>query len=307
MLKNLDYISQDRPTIFNEDVYLFTDSGKVLTGRHRRDPIKNIFDLMEASELSFIRDNMFFAGLKPLLLVDSSIGPIFIDNSLFGSYRLLIAIVPHFSKSEFLSVIQQRLKSITFPSLQMKAELEFDYQIALDETHEEFAQRLLVTHRGAYYYRSRSRTNGELSMLMSEIAYDYSRFCGCELQLNISGVGLFEMKNELCIDSYIFALTSLLFLARHYSINTMARMDVFFNEMGVYFEFGFELASEYKSISLLNEANELKNFKFRVSSRLLECDFYQDDRAFATRVYPWFRHPNSSDIKEPRKEFIYNL
>ena len=51
----------------------------------------------------------------------------------------------------------------------------------------------------------------------------------------------------------------------------------------------------------------LKNFKFRASSRLFECDYYQNERAFAVRCYPWFKHPNSADLKEKKREFIYNL
>lgn len=306
MLKNFNPIIEDSPLLFNEDVYLFSDSGKVLTGRHGGESINNILSLIDLNELSFVRDNMFFAGMRPLLLIESSAGPIFIDVSLFGSYRLLIAIIPHFEREVTLALVKGKLKSIILPSPRMKLELETLDNI---ETHgcKEFIEKLLATHRGAYYYRVHGRTNGEISMMMSEIAYDFSHFCGCELELTISGVGLYEMKNDLCIDSYVFALTSLLFLARNYSASRKAKMDIFFNEMGVYFEFGFEVADEYRSISLIDKASELKNFKFRATSRLFDCDFYQDNRAFAVRGYPWFRHPNSADLKEKRKEFIYNL
>ena len=84
-------------------------------------------------------------------------------------------------------------------------------------------------------------------------------------------------------------------------------MDIFFDEMGIYFEFGFEIASEFRKLSLIKEADELKNFAFRASSRLFDCDYFQNDRIFATRVYPWFRHPDSADLKEPKRKFIYNL
>lgn len=307
MLRKFEPIIRDEPVIFNEDVYLFTDSGKVLVGRHGGESVKNVFDLMDRREVYFIRENMFFAGLKPLLLVDSSVGPIFVDDSLFGSYRLLIAIIPHFGREETFSLVKERISQIVHPSDKIKAELEFYYGVKLDAVHEELAERLLSTHRGAYYYHTHGRTNADISVLMSEIAYDFSRFCGCELELRVNNVGLFEMKNNLCIDSYIFALTSLLFLARDRSVSGRAVMDVFFDEMGVYFEFGFEICEEYRGVSLLNEASELKNFKFRAESRLFNCDYYQNDRAFAVRCYPWFRHPDSADIKEKRKEFIYNI
>lgn len=307
MLKKFNSIIQDDPILFSEDVYLFTDSGKVLTGRHGRESIKNIFALIDAKDLAFIRDNMFFAGLQPLLLMDSKLGPIFIDDSLFGSYRLLIAIIPHFSKIETLSIVQKKLRQIVLPSPKMKEELEGEFNIEFDEFHIRFAQKILTTHRGSFYYRVHGRTNGEISMMMSEIAYDFSCFCGCELEIRTKGVGLFEMKNDLCIDSYIFALVSGLFAARNYSANRKAKMDIFFSEMGITLEFGFEFASEYKQKSLLIESNELKNFKFWASSRLFDCDYYQNERAFAIRAYPWYKHPDSADIKEPRREFIYNL
>ena len=307
MLKKINPITQDVPILFNKDVYLFTDSGKVLTGRHKRETLNDIFFILDQEELSFIRDNMFFVGLHPLLLVESSMGPILIDDSLFASYRLPVAIIPHFSRDEVLTIVKERLHTIVLPSPKMKVELEWEHNISLDNSHDEFAKRLLTTHRGANYYRVHGKTNGEISMMMSEIAYDFSRFCGCELEFNIYGVGLFEMKNNLCIDSYIFALTSLLFSARNYSANIKAKMDVYFEEIGISFEFGFEVADEFKSLSLLQEAKELKNFKFRASSRLFDCDYYQNERAFAVRGYPWFKHPNSADLKEKRREFIYNI
>lgn len=307
MLKNFNPIIQDKPILFNEDVYLINEAGKVLTGRHGGKNLKDIFSFVEESEFSFIRDNMFFAGLHPLLLVDSSKGPIFIDDSLFGSYRLFVAVIPHFSKSEILAMVKNRLRSIVLPSPKMKAELELEYQIVFDDSHTDFIDTLFATHRGVYYYQVRGRTNGEISMKMSEIAYDFSRFCGCELELNIEGVGLFEMKNDLCVDSYIFALVSLLFAARNYSSSRKARMDIFFDEMGVYFEFGFELASEFRLMPILRDAKEMKNFKFWASSRLFDCEYYQNERAFAVRGYPWFKHPNSADLKERKREFIYNI
>lgn len=307
MHKKFNPIIQDEPTVFYEDVYLFSDSGKVLTGRHGAKSIKNIFDLIDKEEFVFVRGNMFFAGLQPLLLVDSDVGPIFIDDTLFGSYRLLVAIIPHFSRQEILTIVKDEIKPITLASNRMKSELEFNNSIALDSSHKEFAQRLLSTHRGPYYYRVHGRTNGEISMMMSEIAYDYSCHCGCELEITINGVGLYEMKNDLCIDSYVFALTSLLFLARNYSVRRRAKMDIYFNEMGIYLEFGFEMASEYYGKTLTREAEELKNFQFRASSRLFNCDYYQTEKIFAVRCYPWFKHPNSADLKEPKKEFIYDI
>ena len=307
MHKKFQPIIQETPTLFYEDVYLFLDSGKVLTGRHGNIPPKNIFDLIDDDEYRFVSENMFFSGLKPILLVNSSKGPIFIDNSLFGSYRLLIAIIPHFSKIETLAIVKNKLWSIVMPSTSIKEDLELKCDIMFDNSHEEFAERLLNMHRGAYYYRVHGKTNGELSMMISEIAYDYSVFCGCELELTVKGVGLFEMKNDICIDSYIFALTSLLFLARNYSKLVRAKMDVFFDEMGMRFEYGFEIASDFQSMCLTQEAAELKNFKFFASARLFDCDYYQNDRVFAVRAYPWFKHPNSADLKERRTEFIYNI
>ena len=240
-------------------------------------------------------------------MVDSSVGPIIIDNSLYGNYKVLIAIIPHFSRSETLAITNAKFNSIILLSSRMQAELECGADILFDDSHNSFAEMLLNTHRGVYYYSVHGRTNGEISMMMSEIAYDCSRFCGCELEFNSYVSGLFEMKNDLCTNSYIFALVSLLFAARNYSSNRKAKMDVYLSEMGTSFEFGFEIAEEFKSSSLLVESKELKNFKFRAENYLFDCDFYQNDRVFAVRGFPWFKHPNSADIKERRKEFIYNI
>ena len=307
MLKKFNPILQDKTILFNEDVYLFNDSGKVFSGRHGMNCVKNIFDIVDKGEIPFVRENIFFAGLHPLLLVDSSMGPIFIDDSLFAAYRLLIAVIPHFSRNEVLAIVKNKLKSITLVSPSIKTELESIAKVQFDDSHNDFAERLLSTHRGTYYYRVHGLTSGEISMLMSEIAYDYSRFCGCELEFNIYGAGLFEMKNDLCIDSYIFSLVSLLFAARNYSASRKAKMDVFLNEMGVYFEFGFEIANDFKTLSFFTDVKEIKNFKFRASSRLFDCDYYQNESVFAVRGFPWFKHPDSADLKERRREFIYNI
>ena len=307
MLKKYNPIIQDKTILFNEDVYLFNDSGNVFSGRQGRERVKDIFAIVDKSDIPFIRDNIFFAGLHPLLLVDSRLGPIFIDDSLFATYRLLIAVIPHFSRNEVLAIVKNKLKSITLVSPSIKTELEVIGEVQFDDSHNDFAERLLSTHRGTYYYRVHGLTNGEIAMLMSEIAYDYSRFCGCELKFNIYGAGLFEMKNDLCVDSYIFSLLSLLFAARNYSAGRKAKMDVFLNEMGVYFEFGFEIANEFKTLSFLTDVKEIKNFKFRASSRLFDCDYYQNESLFAVRGFPWFKHPDSADLKERRREFIYNI
>ena len=56
--------------------------------------IKNVFSIIANCEKKFVADNMLFYGLKPLLLVDSEIGPLFINCIMFPRYKTFVAIVP---------------------------------------------------------------------------------------------------------------------------------------------------------------------------------------------------------------------
>lgn len=112
MLKSFNPILNEVPTVFNEDVYLFSESGRVISCRvGKSEKPNNIFALLSATEERFVRENILFSDIRLLLLVASSRGLILIDRSLLGHFRVMVAIIPHLSDDELLSLIKEDLIS----------------------------------------------------------------------------------------------------------------------------------------------------------------------------------------------------
>lgn len=95
-------------------------------------------------------------------------------------------------------------------------------------------------------------------------------------------------------------------LARNFSAERKARVDIVFDGLGVYFEFGFKLASDYTNVELSKTAPELIHFVRTADMRLFDYYYEQDEIAFAICGFPINKLPDSSDLKEGRKEFIYD-
>ncbi len=296
----------DTPILLFDDAYLCDDAGNVFAFRAGAEKVKNIFSIVDSEDMACIRENALFYGLKPLLLVNSSLGPIFVDCSLFADYRLFVGIVPYFKANEILALTRTYLNSIVKPSALLKRRLEEISNIDLTEHHIEFANRISELYRGESYYRVHGRTNAELAIMMSEIARAHSTFWGCDLDIYTVGVREFDLQNEPSIKSFIFALVSLCTLARNYSAHRSARLELIFEERGVYFEFGFPIAEEFRKTILSKEAPELINFMRNSEMRFFECICAQDDKAIAIRGFPVHRIPDSGDLKERKQKLIYN-
>lgn len=294
------------PRIYEENVYLCDSSGKVLASRSSGDvKIRNVFELLPESEKSFLRDNLLFYGIKPLALVDSRLGPILIDCSLFGQFRSVVAIVPRFDKTDLAPLSRNELFMILKLSPRMKEVLSPYFDKDCSDGHARFCESLLSIHRGEGYYSFFGKNSAEIAVMMSDLAFAIGDFCGAELEVSVIGADDFDIANMPCMTSFSYALTTLTLLARKYSATRGAKMRLIFDEMGVFFEFGFPLASEYSKIELSREAPELVEFLCSADSRFFICHSYQDDRAFAVRGYPWVREPSSSDLKLPKPELIY--
>lgn len=304
ILKN---IITETPTRFSENVYLLDAFGNVLAGRSNgKERIKNVFDLIDESDKGLVFDNLLFYGLKPLQLVNSSVGPIYVDCSLYADYSLILAIIPHFSANEVVALTSRRLLSRVRMSESIREALDGAAPTPLDEGHEDFASRILSLHRGELYYGVHGKTNASLALMMSEIAHDYSGFLGCELNVSTVGLKEFDLESEPDVKAYVFALVSLCILARNYSAHRSARLELIFDDNAIYFEFGFSLANMHKGIVLGSEAPELIYFRRNAEQRFFKCIFAQDERAFAARCFPIYRSPDSSDIKEKKPELIYD-
>ena len=81
--------------------------------------------------------------------------------------------------------------------------------------------------------------------------------------------------------------------------------DIFFDEMGICFDFGFQIAEDYRGIVFRNEVKELIHFAKYADMRFFLCHYYQNDVAFAVRAYPWYRKPSSAELKDKMFELKY--
>lgn len=292
--------------IYEESVYLCDSSGKVLACRKSGDSnIKNIFELLYEDEKAFLRENLLFYGLKPLTLVEGKMGPIIIDCSLFSKYRAVVAIIPDFSTEDLAYLVKNDLSYITRTSPRIKEVFASASCEKSSRPHTRFIENMLSIHRGESYFNFYGKNNAEIAVMMSEVALTLSDFYGAGLEITVVDADDFDTANMPCITSFIFALTTLLLLARRCSAERKARLKLIFDQMGICFEFGFKIAQDYASLDLSRDAEELVNLMRSADSRFFVCHTYQDNVAFALRGYPWMRSPNSSDLKERKTELIY--
>ena len=178
--------------------------------------------------------------------------------------------------------------------------------VELDEDHNEFIKTLMSMHREEVYYNTHGKSNGEIAVMMSDMAFAWSEFYGCSIQVDVTGTDDYETANKLCIDSYVFTLSSLFSLTRDYSATREAQINIVFDKMGICVEFGFKIAKEYRQLILSRESKALMHFAKHSESRLFLCNFYQTEDEYAVKTYPWYKNPNSSDLKEKKPRLIYN-
>lgn len=294
------------PVVFDESVYLCDASGNVLLSRQGSAlKIKNIFGLLPESEKSFLRDNLFFYGLKPLALMDSEVGAMIIDCTLFSKFRTVIAIIPEFSIEELSHLVKNELSYVLKTSPRMKEIVGAIPNEISTDARGRFVEGLLSTHPTESNMSFFGKDNAEIAVIMSDLAFSLSGFYGAALEISVVGADDFDMANMPCMTSYIFALSACLLAAREYSANRGARLKLVFDEMGVCMELGFKLAEEYRSIELSRSSEGISHLLRSADSRLFICNAYQDEKAFAISAYPWVREPNSSDLKERKPELIY--
>ena len=190
------------PRIYEENIYLCDSSGKVLASRSCGDEnIKNIFELLPESEKSFLRDNLLFYGLKPLALVDSKIGPVFVDCSLFAQFRVVVAIAPRFSKEEIAPLTQNELLPIVKLSPRMKEALMPHFDGGEAGLHNAFCDSLSSIHRGEGYYSFFGKNNAEIAMMMSDLALEIGAFYGADVNVSVVGADDFDIANMPCMTS----------------------------------------------------------------------------------------------------------
>ncbi len=308
MQRKFTDIADFSPTVFREDVYLCDHLGEIISSRHGNNPkIPNPLSLLSRDDLHFIKDNMSFPGTRPLMLVDSSAGPIIFDLSLCPRYSLLIGIVPHITKEELLSLYKSGELARLNLSDEMKNLASGTFSSEISTSALEFANRLSSVHRYTEYAKFILQTNSDVIEEITDIAHSFGTFYGCKINVFYDPItNAMEFANEICFESCSFTLASLLFLARNFSASREADLLLHFDPYGIYFDLSFDIAEQFLKTDLRLEAPELKYFTRRASEMFLVHFYEQRERCFRMRVLPWLRKPDSADLKDIKERFIYD-
>ena len=63
---------------------------------------------------------------------------------------------------------------------------------------------------------------------------------------------------------------------------------------------------DFANLDLKTNAGELENLIARADERIFDHVCKQEGGRFVFRGFPWLRMPDSADLKEKKREFIYN-
>ena len=299
MLRKFTPILYDIPAPFCEDVYLADKRGRIIASRQgTRRNFDNIFSIIEKEDLEFIHQNVLFFGFQPFLAVKSTRGLMLIDISLVFETGVLVAIIPHLSSEDALSLINTNLKRIVLPSPCVSEMLKSVGLAELTLEQKNLEEIILAIHCPFPNFDTHGKTNVEIVDIMLDMARRISKFVGCALEINVHGMGIFEIKNELSLSLYKYMLLLLCFAVRNYSENIDATLDIRLDEMGPYVDLTFELASDFK-----REGLDLYDFMGQFDGCTFDVNW--NGCVFSVRVYPWQQLYDQEHLKKDPKQLNY--
>ena len=148
-------------------------------------------------------------------------------------------------------------------------------------------------------------TNDEIVEIMLDLSGYIADFCGCGLNVSVKDIGFFELENDFSVMLFMFSMIMLSLLARKYSADRGAYMEIRFNKLGVYFGFKFAIASQYRNIMLIDKRSDLQRFLEHIDKYNIIYEYYKDFEEFEVVIYPWVRVPTSPTLKKGKENLIY--
>ena len=286
MYRKYSPILEKEPFIFYEDLYFASRTGKVLARRQGSDRnIDNILKLLSEKELDFVRANMLFSSIHPLLLVKSTAGAMLIDFSLYISKKMFMVIIPNLPEEKLLPICKEELSLKVLPSPSMKESLDAIEVTELDDEQRAFLKNINVLLSANALYDARGLSNVEIVDLISEISQNISTYIGSEIDFRVKELSSFKIKNEINLRSLRCMLIALCFAIRNYSADRSGEVIIEFCEYGVILHINFEMADEFLDLGL--DANSLAP-EFRYLMRDLTYDHIscvlkkEENKVFAT-------------------------
>ena len=226
MIKRDNLFCDDLVKVFYEDLYLVDSTGRVISSREGSDRgIQNIFSIFtDSKEMTFLRDNVLIPGRHSFFLLSTCEGPVLLYCPLFLKKRVFLAIIPRISEGEVLSLIKNSLSTLILASPRMAEKLNEVSSFELNDQSRAFGRGLVAMHRLKSYSDTHGKTNDELAEMILDVSASIMDYLGCEIDWEIKGLGIFEMKNEICFDSYQHLLIALCLLIREYSSARSAKL-----------------------------------------------------------------------------------
>lgn len=289
---------------FQEDVYLCRNDGRVIASRclekrKKKDPIFNVFDLFERSDLKKIKDDLGAITIAPFMMLDLGKEVMIINRSIFSRFGIFAVYFPYFKKEECVAIARKIFGSRIELSDELKTvDVE---NIEITDEHKKFARRLLAIYVNLPLYRLENASNADLIEIMLTLADAYFEFYGCSVALSSVPTREFERANELCMDSYIYFLTFASFIIRNYSVDCDAHLMVSVDKYGPQLELIFDVASQYTNINLVKCTDELRNFDLKARVNRFFYTSAQTKTKFNIKSYPWVVHPDSTDLKKNKR------
>ena len=298
---------ENTPELHCGDIYLFNSTGKIISSReYGLHSIENIFGVISARDLGVLRAHLQDCYLRPLILIESQIGLMIIDVSLFARHGIMTALVPNFSREEVLAITQKHFADKMRVPDYLAQEIQGAADVYLTDEHEDFAKRIHNMHRSAPYYQVHGKTNGELATMMCEVAMAVSDFYGCRSIVSIEGVGVYELLKKLCVESYIFSLTLCSLASRKYCADRSMTMKICFDSSGICLEMAFILANCLGDFFKLEDTEEITKLKRGLQTNGGLYEINEKGRDVTLKIHPYFLEPDSTDIKKKKIPFIYN-
>jgi hypothetical protein len=288
------------------DIYLFDSSGKIISSRESSAyEVDNILNIISDDGRKTLSESLKECYMYPLTLVDSHIGPMLINTSLFAKYGLMVAIVAHFSREETIAIAQKYLQSRVRIAHSLIKNSELIDSIELTDEQTVFAKRILAMHRPLRYYDVHGKTNGDLASMICDVVMDTSVFYGCKVIASIEGIGAYELSKSFCVDSYMFSLTLCLLAARKYSSSRDMKMKICFDPIGISLEISFLLADCLGDAFEFGSTQEIVKLNVGLQRNGGLYELKQNGREVILRIFPWVLEPDSSDLKKKEVQFIY--
>ena len=96
------------------------------------------------------------------------------------------------------------------------------------------------------------------------------------------------------------------FASRIYSEKRYTRIDIYFDEMGIFINLSFEIADIYKNIDIVTKTGIINLIKHEQNNRFL-LEYLQNERELLFCVYLWQHSADYEHIKKKRTDIIYGM